>query len=75
MIDVSEGIDVNISDESQECNKFQPSTISLYGCHDMAQKSMSFNDAAIVTVKKHDNRINLWFIRKAEAVSRMIIQA
>ena len=45
------------------------------GCHDTAQKSMSFNDAAIVTVKKHDNRINLWFLRKAEAVSRMIMQA
>lgn len=27
------------------------------GCHDMAQKSMSFDDVAIVTVKGNDYRI------------------
>ena len=54
---------------------FSHQPLASNGCHDIAQKPMSFNDAAIVTVKKHDNRINLWFLRKAEAVNRMIMQA
>ena len=32
---------------------------------------MSLDDAAIVTVKGHNYRINLWVMTKSEAVDRM----
>ena len=39
------------------------------GCHDVTQKSMSFNDFFIV--RRNGYRINFWFVTKNEAVNRM----
>ena len=59
-IDISEGIDVNKTGESKECDVFhywyfkdigfRHETSLCNGCHDLIQKAMSFNDAAIVYV-------------------------
>ena len=37
----------------------------------MTQISMIFNDFAIVTVKRNDNRINFSFMTKSKAENRM----
>ena len=39
---------------------FQPKRCD--GCHDLMQKAMSFNDAAIVSIKGSDYRIYLYLI-------------
>ena len=46
--------------------KFQPKVCHV--CHDMTQKSPSFDDFAINNVERHDCRINFWFITKNEVV-------
>ena len=78
-IDMSEGIDVNKTSASKECDichywyfqefgfKYEP---YLYnGCHDLMQKAMSFNDVAIVFVKGSAYRIHLWYMSKDDAIS------
>ena len=42
-----------------------------YGCDDLMQKAMSFNDAAIVYVKGSAYRIHFWYIRKDDAIRIM----
>ena len=37
----------------------------------MTQKSLCFDDFAIVTVGRNDYRINSWFMTKSEAVHRV----
>ena len=61
-INVSEGINVNKTDGLRECIichywyfldtdfTFQPEVCN--GCHDFMQKAMSFNDNAIVSIKR-----------------------
>ena len=61
-IDISEGIDVNKTNASKECDichywyfkdigfKYEPYLCN--GCHDLTQKAMSFNDVAIVYLKE-----------------------
>lgn len=34
-------------------------------------QSMSFDNTTIVTVKRHDYRINIWFMTKSEDVDEM----
>ena len=80
-IDTTESIDTNKTDGSCECIichhwyflakhfRFQPKVYN--GCHDMIQKSMSFNDIAIVTAKRNYYTINFCFMTKNEAVDRM----
>ena len=60
-IDISEGIDVNKTILSKECDichhwyfkdigfKYEP--YLCYGCHDLTQKVMSFNNVPVVYVK------------------------
>ena len=60
-IDISEGIDVNKTSPSKECDiyhylyfkdigfKYEPYLCN--GCHDLMRKAMSFNNVAIVYVK------------------------
>ena len=67
-IDISEGFDLNKSNKSKEydiCHywyfldknfKYEPYLWN--GCHDLMQKAMSFNDAAIVSIKGSDYRIH-----------------
>ena len=62
-IDISEGIDVNKANLSNECYicyycyfkdigfKFEPYLCN--GCHDLMQKAMGFNNIVIVYIKKN----------------------
>lgn len=40
-------------------------------CHDLSQKSMDFDDAAVVTVGENAHRIILWGMTKTQAVSKI----
>ena len=78
-IDISEGIDLNKSDKSKECDichywyfldknfKYEPYLCN--GCHDLMQKTMSFNDVAIVSIKGSDYRIHFWYMSKSDAIN------
>ena len=81
-IDISEGIDINKSnDKSEECDIFhysyfldknfsyQPHLCNR--CHDLMQNAVSFNDVAIVSIKGCDYRIHFWFMSKDDAMSIM----
>ena len=80
-IDISEGINVNKTNLSKECDichywcfkdigfKYEP---YLYnGCHDLIQKAISFINVAIVSVKGSAYRIHFWYMSKNDAVSIM----
>ena len=41
------------------------------GCHDLMQKAMNFNDAAIVSIKGNNYRIHFWYMSKDDAISIM----
>ena len=76
-IDISEGIDVNKTNASRECDichcwyfkdigfKYEPHLCN--GCHDLMQKAMSFNDVAIV--KENACRTHFWYMSKNNAIS------
>ena len=81
-IDISEGIDVNKSnDKSKECDichywyfldkNFTYEQHLCDGCHDLMQKAMTFNDVAIVSIKGSDYRIHFWYMSKDDAISIM----
>ena len=80
-IDVSEGNDVNKTNSSKECDichywyfkhidfKYEP---YLYnGCHDLMQKSMSFNNVAIIYDRGSAYRIHFGHISKDDAINIM----
>ena len=78
-IDISEEIDVNKTNASNECDichywyfkdigfKYEPYVCN--GCHDLMQKTMSFNDVDIVYVKGSAYRIHFWYMNQDEAIS------
>ena len=80
-IDISEGIDVNKTNSSKECDifhywyfedigfKYEPYLCN--GCHDLMQKVLSFNNIAIVYVKGNAYRINFWYLSKDDAINIM----
>ena len=80
-IDISEGIDVNKTNLSKECDichywyfkdigfKYEPYLCNA--CHDLMQKAVSFNDVAIVYVKESAYRIHFWSCTKRDAISIM----
>ena len=80
-IDISEGIDIDKTDESKECDichywcfkdagyKYEPHICN--GCHDLMQKGMNFNDIAIVSIKANYNRIHFWYMSKDDAINIM----
>ena len=80
-IDISEGIDVNKTSASKECDichyeyfkdiGFMYEPYLCNGCHDLIQKAMSFNDVAIVYIKGSAYRIHFWYISKDDAISIM----
>ena len=80
-IDISEGIYVNKTNASKECNicyywhfkdiVFKYELYLCNGCHGLMQKAMSFNDAAIVSVKGSDYRIHFWYMSKDNTISIM----
>ena len=79
-IDISEEIDVNKTSLSKECDichywyfkdidfKYEP-----YLCneHDLMQKTMSFNNIAIVYLKENAYRIHFWYMSKDDAINIM----
>ena len=79
--DISEGIDINKSSASKECDichywyflnknsSYEPHLCN--GCHDLMQKAMNFNDVAIVSIKGNDYRIHFWYMSKNDAVNLM----
>ena len=80
-IDISEGIDVNKTSASKECDichywyfkdiSFKYEKYLCNGCRDLMQKAMSFNNAAIAYVKGNAYRINFWYMRKDDAINIM----
>ena len=80
-IDISEGIDVNKTNASKECDichywyfkdiSFRYESYLCNGCHDLMQRAISFNDVAIVYVKGSAYRIHFWYMSKDDAISIM----
>ena len=80
-IDISEWIDINKTNLSKECDishywcfkdicfKYEPYLCN--GCHDLMQKSMSFNNIAIVYVKENAYRIHFSYMSKGDAINIM----
>ena len=80
-IDISEGTDVNKTNLSKECYichywyskdigfKYEPYLCK--GCHDLMQKTMSFNNIAVVYVKGSAYRICFWYMSKDDAINIM----
>ena len=81
IIDISEGIDVNKTNLSKECDichywyfkdidfKFEPYLCN--GCHDLMQKAMRFNNIAVVYVNGSAYRIYFWYMSKDDAITIM----
>ena len=67
-IDISEGIDVNKTNLSKECDichnwyfkniGFKNESYLCNGCHELMQKAMGFNNVAIVYVERNAYRIH-----------------
>ena len=81
-IDISEGIDINKTSASNECDichywyfldkNFNYGPYLFNGCHhDLTRKAMNFNDIAIVFIKGNDHRIHIWYISKNDAINIM----
>ena len=80
-IDISEGIDINKTTASKECDichywyfldkNFSYEPYLCNGCHDLLQEAMNFNDVAIASIKGNDYRIHFWYMSKDEAISMM----
>ena len=80
-INISERIDVNKMSASKECDichywyfgdigfKYEPYLCNV--CHDLMQKSMSFNDVAIVYAKRNAYRIHFWYMSKDHTINIM----
>ena len=83
--DISEGIDVNKTSLSNECDifhylffkdigfKYEPYLCN--GCHDLMLKTTSFDNndliIIIVYVKGNAYRINFWYMSKNDAINIM----
>ena len=80
-IDISEGIDIDKTNKSKECNichywyfldkNFNYDPYLCNGCHDLMQKAMSFKNVAIVFIKRNDYRIHFSYISKNDAIALM----
>ena len=80
-IDISEGIDINKTSASKECNichywyflnkNFNYEPYLCNGCHDLIQKAMNFNDADIASIKENDYRVHFWYMSKNDVISTM----
>ena len=80
-VDISKEIGVNKTNASKECDichywyfkdigfKYEPYLCN--GCHDLTQKSMSFNDLALIYVKGSAYRIHFWYMNTDDAISIM----
>ena len=48
---------------------FKYETYLCNGCHDLMKKAMSFNNVAIVYVKRSAYRIHFWYMSKDDAIN------
>ena len=80
-IDISEGIDINKTNVSKECDichywyfkdiGFKNERYLYNGYHGLMQKAINFNDFAIVSIKGSNYRIHFWYINKNDAINMM----
>ena len=80
-IDISEGIDVNKTNLSKECDichywyfkdiGFKHEPYLCNGCHDLMQKAIGFNNIAIVYIRESAYRIRFWYMSKDGAINIM----
>ena len=80
-IDISEGIDVNKTSLSKECDichyqyfkniGFKYEKYPCNGGHNLMQKAMSFDNVVIVYVKGNAYRIHFWCMNKDDAINIM----
>ena len=80
-IDISEGIDVNKTNLSKECDichywyfkdigfKYEPYLCNR--CHDLMQKAMGFNNIAIAYIKGSAYRIHFQYMSKDDVIDIM----
>ena len=80
-IDISAGVDVTKTNLSKECDichywyfkdigfKYEPYLCN--GCHDLMQKTMGFNNIAIVYIKESAYRIHFSYMSKDDAINIM----
>ena len=80
-IDISEGIYINKTNASKECEichywyfsdkGFKNKPYLCNGCHDLLQKAMNFNDVSIFSIKGNNYRIHCWYVSKDYAIDIM----
>ena len=80
-IDISEGIDINKTNELKECDNchhwyfldknFKYEQYLCNGYHDLIQKATNFNDIAIVSIKGSNYGIHFWYMSKNDAINIM----
>ena len=80
-IDISEGIDIDKTNKSKECNichywyfldkNFSYEPYLCNECHDLMQNAMSFKNVAIVSIKGNNYRIHFCYISKNDAITLM----
>ena len=80
-IDISEGIDVNKTSGSKECDVFHYSYFLNYSfkfqqnvcnrCHDLLMMSVSLSNITILNIKNSDYHCIISLISKNEAISLM----
>ena len=80
-IDISEGMDVDMSDKSKECKlchywyfldkNFSYGPYLCDGCYNIMQKSIKFKNIAIVHVRESAYRIYFLYMSKREAKKLM----
>ena len=78
-IDISDGIDVNKTGASKECDichywclrdvGFKYEKYLCNGCHDLMEKAMSCINVAIVYVKESAYKIHFWYMSKDDATN------
>ena len=79
-IDASERTDVNrMSNKSKECDichnwyfldkNFTYESYLCNGCHDLMQKTASFNNVAVLSVKRSDYKIKFCFMIENDAIN------
>ena len=76
---ISEGIDINKTNASKECDichycyfkdigfKYEPYLCN--GCHSLMKKATKSNDVTIASVKGSDYRIHFWYLSKNDAIN------
>ena len=78
-IDVSEGLNIDKTSASKECDifhywyflnkNFSYEPYICNGCHDLILRAASFDNVAIGSIKRNDYRIHFWYMSKNDAIN------